>query len=222
MAKPDNECSRPDLIIFDCDGVLVDSEFAHNEVLSRNLDRYGLKMSPQACWQQFAGGTMKGVRDTATKMGAVLPTDWIDEIYREIYDRLHQGIQAVEGIAVVLDQLEKVGIPFCVASNGSEEKMSITLGQTGLLGRFDGAIFSAHTVGIAKPDPGLFLHAAGTFGVAPDQCIVVEDSVTGARAARLAGMPCYGYAAHDDGAELIEEKAIIIRHMAEISGHLGI
>lgn len=211
---------RPGLVIFDCDGVLVDSEIAINEVISRNLATHGLQMSPRDCMDRFMGGTMIAVKQTATSLGASLPDNWIDEIYGEMYARLKLGIAAIDGIAPFLDQLEEAGIAYCVASNGSEEKMAITLGGTKLLGRFENAMFSAHTLGIAKPDPGLFLHAAATFGVEPSDCLVIEDSVAGTRAARLAGMRCFGYAAHDDGSALANEEAIVFGEMRAIAAQI--
>lgn len=213
---------QPELVIFDCDGVLVDSETVSNEVLARNLTRHGLEMTTAECMSHFVGGTMKSVGEKASDWGADLPADWIDQIYGEIYARLRQGVPAIAGVVNVLDRIDRAGIPFCVASNGSEEKMSITLGHTGLLSRFETAMFSAHTLGVAKPDPGLYLHAANTFGISPEFCAVIEDSLSGVTAARRAGMKCYGYSAHDDGAGLAEEGAEVFHDMAELAGLLGI
>ncbi|PCJ95801.1 MAG: haloacid dehalogenase [Hyphomicrobiales bacterium] len=211
---------KPQLVIFDCDGVLVDSEPAANEILSGNLRKYGLDMSPQQCLDQLVGGKMSDVKDRVEQMGANLPADWTDEIYREIYARMKAGIPLIEGIVEVLDALDAAQIPYCVASNGSEEKMGITLGQNNLLSRFEGATFSAHTVGLSKPHPGLFLHAAKTLDVLPKNCVVVEDSLTGVTAARRAIMPCFGFAEHNDGAKLAAEKATVFHKMSELSGLL--
>ncbi|MEX0283877.1 MAG: HAD family hydrolase [Paracoccaceae bacterium] len=204
------------LVIFDCDGVLVDSEGPTNEVLSRNLARYGLTLAPQDCNALFVGGTMAGVGDRVRQMGTPLPDDWIDEIYGEVYARLAEGIDPIEGIFDVLDRLDTVGLPYCVASNGSLEKMRITLGQSGLWNRFEGAMFSAHELGVAKPDPGLFLAAARHFDMQPQDCLVVEDSASGVTAAARAGMPCVAYAAHGDGAALRALGAEPIHHMREL------
>ena len=148
--------AAPHLVIFDCDGVLVDSEPITNQILVDNLARYGLQVSLADCMTLFVGGTMRGVETRARELGADLPKDWIDEIYGDIYARLRQGLPSVRGIEAVLDRLEAADIPYCVASNGSEEKMEITLGATGLARRFEGNRFSAHTLGVAKPDPRLF------------------------------------------------------------------
>lgn len=213
---------RPELVIFDCDGVLVDSETVSNEILARNLTRHGLEMTTDDCMTLFVGGTMKSVGEAAASRGADLPSGWIDQIYGEIYARLRQGVPAIDGVVAVLEQIETVGIPYCVASNGSEEKMGITLGHTGLLKRFEAVMFSAHTLGVAKPDPDMYLHAAAKFGIAPGACAVIEDSLSGATAAKRAGMRCYGYAAHDDGAHLARQGAVVFRQMAELPGLLGI
>ena len=222
MSRFSSGSQMTDLILFDCDGVLVDSEGPSNIVLAKNLSGYGLPMTPKDCEAHFIGGTMAMVGEKAREMGAQLPDNWIDEIYAQIYARLTEGVDVIEGIPKVLDRLEALGIPFCVCSNGSEEKMTITLGQTGLWDRFDGAIYSAHTLGVAKPDPDLYLIAAERHGVDPAHCVVVEDSLAGVTAAIRAGMRCLAYVAQGDGVRLSDEGAEIIRHMSEIPERLGL
>lgn len=212
----------PDLIIFDCDGVLVDSETITNKVLIANLARYGLHLTLEDTDRLFVGGTIRGVGEKAREMGADLPETWVDAIYAEIYDTLRAGVAPVAGIPALLERLDEAGIPYCVASNGSEEKMDITLGQTGLAPRFEGKRFSAHSLGVAKPDPGLFLAAAKTMGFAPSVCVVVEDSGTGAKAAKAAQMRCLGYAAHDDGARLQAQGAEVFDDMAKLPRLIGL
>ncbi len=208
--------TAPDLVIFDCDGVLVDSEPVTNQILVDNLARYGLQITLADCMTLFVGGTMRGVESRAREFGANLPANWIDEIYGEIYARLRQGVLPVRGIEAVLDRLEAANIPYCVASNGSEEKMGITLGETGLARRFEGNRFSAHTLGVAKPDPRLFLIAAEKMGHDPAHAVVIEDSPTGVKAAARANIPCFGYAEHDDGARLAAEGAYLFHDMADL------
>ncbi len=210
------------LVIFDCDGVLVDSEPPSNLVLIDNLATYGLHLSLEDCEKLFVGGTMAGVFKTAKSMGADLPDNWVDLIYAQIYARLAEGVPPIPGIVALLDRLDAVGLTYCVASNGSVEKMQITLGQNGLWSRFEGRMFSAHSEGVAKPDPGLFLVAAERCGANPEHCIVVEDSSTGAKAAARAGMRCLGYAPAGDGAHLHAQGATVIQSMAEVHGVLGI
>lgn len=209
-----------DLVIFDCDGVLVDSEVISNRVLAANLTRHGMPVTPAECMARFVGGTMASVHLQAREMGANLADDWVSEIYTEIYAALREGTPLIAGIPALLDNLEAAGISFCVASNGSLEKMGITLGQNGLIPRFENAMFSAHVLKTAKPDPDLFLIAAREMGgKAP---IVVEDSPAGVLAAQRAGMRCLGYAPHDDGARLAALGAEVFHDMAEVPALLGL
>ncbi|MGR3761643.1 HAD family hydrolase [Roseobacteraceae bacterium NS-SX3] len=212
----------PKLVIFDCDGVLVDSEPASNQALVDNLARHGLELSLERSMELFTGSTMAGVMKEAQAMGAVLPPDWIAEVYAETYERLREGVPLVAGIADLLALLDRHAITCCVASNGSEEKMRITLGQNGLWERFHPqAMFSAHALGTAKPEPGLFLAAASHFGVQARDCLVVEDSATGALAAARAGMRCLGYAP-TGGAGLAAQGAEVITRIAEIPRRIGL
>lgn len=209
-----------DLVIFDCDGVLVDSEHATNRVLAADLARYGLNLTLDECFRLFVGGTIAGGGAKARAMGADLPPDWVERIYEQIYARLRDGVPLIPGIQRVLDHLDGAGLPYCVASNGEEAKMQITLGPHGLWDRFQGRMFSAHTLGVAKPDPALFLAAAAQFGTAPGQCLVVEDSASGVTAAARAGMPCLAYVPDGDGDRLQALGATVIRDMTEVIGHL--
>ncbi|MBY6136063.1 HAD family phosphatase [Nocardioides marinus] len=213
----------PKLVIFDCDGVLVDSERLTSQVLVDNLAVHGLRLSVEQAMAQFVGGTMAGVMQKARAMGADLPSDWVDEIYAKTYARLAQGVPLVSGIPELLARLDQAQIPCCVASNGSEEKMRITLGQNGLWERFHPqAMFSAHALGVAKPEPGLFLAAASHFGVQARDCLVIEDSASGVTAALRAGMRCLAYAPHGDGARLAELGGELVRDMAEVPARLSI
>lgn len=214
--------TRPELVIFDCDGVLVDSETVSNRVLAANLARHGLPLTVERCMDLFVGGTMAGVADIARQMGADLPDTWVEEVYAETYDALRRGVDVIAGIPALLDRLDAEAIPYAVASNGSDDKMRITLGQNGLWDRFHGRRFSAHALGVAKPDPGLFLAAATQFGVAPSRAVVVEDSATGVTAASRAGMRCLGYAAHGDGATLKAAGAEVFDSMSDVPGLLGL
>ncbi|WP_306044712.1 HAD family phosphatase [Nioella sp. MMSF_3534] len=214
--------TRPELVIFDCDGVLVDSETVSNRVLAENLTRHGLPMTLERSMELFVGGTMRGVGEQARRMGADLPPDWVDEIYAETYAALRAGVDVIAGIPELLDHLDAARIPYAVGSNGSEDKMQITLGQNGLIERFKGAIFSAHTLKTAKPDPDLYLAAAAHFGVTPDRAVVLEDSATGATAAARAGMRCLGYAPHGDGAALKAKGAEIFDSMYAVPVLIGL
>ncbi|WIY27111.1 HAD family hydrolase [Parasedimentitalea psychrophila] len=213
----------PKLVIFDCDGVLVDSEVISNQVLVENLAQYGLHLDLADCMDLFVGGTMAGVKGKAQKLGADLPLNWVDEVYQETYARLKDGVPLVSGIPELLALLDRENIPCCVASNGCEDKMRITLGQSDLWQRFHpNAMFSAHTLGVAKPEPGLFLAAASHFDVQARQCLVIEDSATGAKAAMRAGMRCLGYAPEGIGAKLAEQGAEVFGAMAQVPALIGL
>ncbi len=209
-----------DLVIFDCDGVLVDSEVLSNQVMVDNLAGHGLHLSLAECMSLFVGGTMTGVRDKARELGADLPDDWTDQIYAEIYETLKAGTPLVAGIRELLAQLDASDIPYCVASNGRPEKMKITLGQNGLWERFQDVMFSAQVLGTGKPDPTLFLTAAQHFGATVP--VVIEDSENGVTAAMRANMRCLGYAAHDDGARLEELGAEVFSDMLHVPKLLGL
>jgi beta-phosphoglucomutase-like phosphatase (HAD superfamily) len=122
----------------------------------------------------------------------------------------------------VLDALDAAGIPYAMGSNGTPEKMQITLGQHGLIERFKGHLYSGQALGRPKPAPDLYLHAAAQLGKAPAECIVIEDSAAGARAARAAGMRCMGYAPHGHADRLANEGAIPFTDMATLPKLLGL
>lgn len=206
----------PKLIIFDCDGVLVDTEQLANGLIAEELTRNGLPMTKQQAMDLFVGGTMTNVFETARQKGADIPDDWVSQFYEKLYTKLRQGVEPINGIVTVLELLQQQKIAFCVASNGSDEKMDITLGNNGLMKYFPNAIFSAHSVGIAKPDPGLFLHAAKTMGFEPQDCVVIEDSVSGVKAAKAANMKCFGYCEESDPEKLKAENAIPFFHMHDL------
>ena len=213
----------PRLIIFDCDGVLVDSEPVSNQVMVDNLARNGLQLTVARSMELFVGSTMARAMDKAIALGADLHDGWIEEVYAETYAALKAGVDLVPGVSDLLALLDQNDIPSCVASNGSEDKMRITLGQNGLWQRFHpNAMFSAHALGVAKPDPGLFLAAASHFGLQARDCLVVEDSATGALAAARAGMRCLGYANEGDGEKLAAEGAEVFRSMSEVPRLIGL
>ncbi|MEP5728729.1 MAG: HAD family phosphatase [Sulfitobacter sp.] len=193
---------KPDYVLFDCDGVLVDSETLTQILLSRELSRYGLNIAPDKMGEMFVGGTMAGVMQTAKDMGADLPDDWLDYIYATLFAELAKQCEIIPGVHQMLDALDAAGVGFATCSNGPMSKMDVTLRRTGLWDRFEGRIFSAHDCAAAKPAPDVYLKAAVFAGVDPAQCAVVEDSATGAKAGRAAGMRCFGYAAQTNPSKL--------------------
>ncbi len=212
----------PKLIIFDCDGVLVDSEPVTNAFLLNDLAGYGLHLTMADCDDLFVGGTIAGVADIARDLGADFPPDWVPDYYRRMHVELQKGVPLITGISGILDRADAQGIANCVVSNGPPEKMQITLGQNGLWERFLGRTFSAHTYGTAKPDPELLLIAARYFNTEPADCIVIDDSPSGCTGAANAGMPCIGYAKRSDPEKLAATGANVIRSMSELPSLLGL
>ena len=181
---------RFDLVIFDCDGVLVDSERLIVKVEAQICQERGWGLTEEDVIREFVGLSDAAMRARLSELvGQVLPDDW-DAAYTERYrEALAQDLEAVEGAAQAVDAIERAGLATCVASSGSHQKMALTLGKTGLLHRFAGRIFSATDPEVAtgKPAPDLFLHAAERMCTDPSRCAVVEDSPFGLVAALAAG-----------------------------------
>jgi HAD superfamily hydrolase (TIGR01509 family) len=210
-----------DLVIFDCDGVLVDSEVLAVEVDKRVLAEYGWHLSTDEIIERFLGkSSTTFAAQLEAHLGYALPADWEDPYIPWLYDAFDAHLQPVAGIEAALDEITN---PTCVASSGTHSKIRKTLGLTNLLHRFEGRIFSSTEVAQGKPAPDLFLHAARQMNALPEQCIVIEDSKYGARAARAAGMRVLGYAGgltppewlHAEGATVftsMSELPALIRH----------
>jgi HAD superfamily hydrolase (TIGR01509 family) len=187
-------------VIFDCDGVLVDTEHISNRVLAGLLTEAGLPTTFEDCMRDYRGRAMPSVLALATeRLGAPLPADLPDRYYAEVKRVFARELQPVPGVVAALD---RIALPSCVASSGPHHKMALTLRHAGLWERFEGRIFSATEVRHGKPAPDLFLHAAGRMGFDPAATAVVEDSVPGIEAARAAGMRALAFARHTD-AELL-------------------
>jgi HAD superfamily hydrolase (TIGR01509 family) len=191
-------------------------------MLLDDFARHGLPLTLDRLEAEFVGGTVETTGRRARAAGARLPEDWVADFYTRMYAMLRAGIPLIPGILDVLDALDAAGIPYAVGSNGTPEKMAITLGQHGLDARFKGHLYSGQAIGAPKPAPDLYLHAAAQLGVPPAACVVIEDSATGARAARAAGIPCLGYAPHGHGDRLEAEGARVFTAMADLPGLLGL
>jgi HAD superfamily hydrolase (TIGR01509 family) len=191
------------LIIFDCDGVLVDSETLENEIMAQCLSEVGWVMSGPEAQQRFIGFAMKTVVAQAeAHLGKALPEGWIKQYHARSHAQLATQVEAIEGVSEAIDRIEMMGWTTAVASSGEHAKMKITLGRTGLYERFEGRIFSAEDVANGKPAPDVYLLAAKSLGQAPETCFAVEDSPNGVRAAVAAGMYTFGYEAQIDPALL--------------------
>lgn len=184
------------LAIFDCDGVLVDSEPIANESFSRALRAHGLDWSPEETTRRLMGLSLKSCFEICeAELGRKLPDDFLPKMQEVTYRNFREApLQPIAGVKAAVQALQQAGLATCVASSGAPEKMRFTLGLTGLWDLFEGRIFSAAEVPRGKPFPDLFLHAAKGMNAKPPECIVIEDSVPGIQAARAAGMRVLAYA----------------------------
>ena len=206
-----------ELVIFDCDGVLVDGERPAIEAESAFLTEHGWAITPEEVAELFLGRTDAYMRQVIVERVPDLPSDWEAQL-DERYLAAHVDLQPVDGI---VEALEAISLPTCVASSGTHQKMRRTLAATGLWDRFAGRIFSATEVEHGKPAPDLFLHAADRMGVRPEACAVVEDSPFGVEAANAAGMRSLAYAGGIVPAERLRAADVVFEEMRELPGLLG-
>ena len=194
------------LVIFDCDGVLVDSEPLANTCFARALQREGLDWTVEETMRRLMGRSMKScVEIVERELGRALPGEFVDRLQADTMQAFRDApLKTIPGVVEAIDAIEAAGIATCVASSGGLDKMRVTLGIAGLWGRFEGRIFSSSQVPRGKPFPDLFLHAAIEMNEQPFDCTVVEDSLPGVQAARAAGMRALAYvgAPHTDAEAL--------------------
>ena len=209
-------------VLFDRDGVLVDSEGISNRLLCDDLSERGLDLTMDEVMSFSFGGTMEGVAAEAARRGADMPGDWVAQFYRKMFAALDAEVEAVPGVADLLMRLNRGGKACAVASNGPRAKMEVTLKRTGLWDWLDPHIYSARDLAHPKPAPDVYLHAAAQLQVSPQHCVVVEDSPSGARAARAAGMRCIGYQAAGHPQALDSYCDLVISDMAEAITLLGV
>jgi beta-phosphoglucomutase-like phosphatase (HAD superfamily) len=184
----------PSLVIFDCDGVLVDTERMANQNMAEIITELGYPITGPECQQRFMGRTLENVKEMVEILTSRnLPADWPDQVRTRDLQAFEQGVAAIPGIDAVMDDLDTRGIPYCVGSSGKYEKMRVTLGSSGLLPRLEGKLFSAQDCEKGKPAPDVFLLAASKMGHEPANCVVIEDSVPGVTAAVAAGMRALAY-----------------------------
>ena len=208
---------RPAGILFDCDGVIVDSEGAALDVILAEAAAHGIALTRDEANRRFTGGTVAGIREGLIAAGADLPETWVDSFYADLYARLASRTDLIAGIEVLLDRLDRAGIPYAIGSNGRMAKMEITLGQhPQVKARFAGRMFSGQELGCPKPDPGLWRHCAAALGLPPAACAVVDDSPAGILGAVRAGIPAFGLAEHDDGARLKAIGATVVHRLEDL------
>lgn len=217
--------TRPDAVLFDCDGVVVDSEGPTFVLFLEELAAHGLPLSMEAFETHFVGGTVEMVAARARAAGASLPEGWVSYFYGRMYAMLDKGVPLIAGITDVLDRLDAADVPYAMGSNGSLEKMQITLGQHGLMERFR-VVLSGQALGNPKPAPDVYLAAAAACGARPEGCVVIEDSASGAKAGLAAGMRVLGYAEH--GPETPTARSLValgvplFHRMEQLPGLLGL
>ena len=211
------------LVIFDCDGVLVDSETISNAVLARALTAEGLPTTLPQSRRDYQGLLLAEIDSRAqAKLGRPLAKDWIERYERDRTIAFRRELRAVPGVAEAIQQIKEAGPAVCVASQGKLEKTRLSLQLTKLDPLFvDEALFSAYSVPRGKPHPDLFLHAAQAMAAEPSRCAVVEDTLSGVTAAVAAGMRVVGYAADSDAAVLRAAGAEVFEAMEELPGMLG-
>jgi HAD superfamily hydrolase (TIGR01509 family) len=196
-----------ELVIFDCDGVLVDSERIANEVFAKALkEECGLSLSLDDMFDTFVGRSSNQCLEIIEGMLGSKPPTGLEIRYKNYIDKaLKESVTAVNGIERALAE---ISIPYCVASGGSYEKMRTTLGKTNLLESFEGKLHSTSDVDREKPFPDIYLHAAKRMGCSePSKCLVIEDSPTGVEGGVAAGMVVFGYAEVMKAERLIESGA---------------
>lgn len=217
--------TRPAAVLFDCDGVIIDSEHLTATLLRNDLARHGLPLTLHEFEASYIGGTIETVADRARLAGAILPDGWVPDIYLRMNVMLARDAALIPGILTVFEALDRAGIPYAVASNGPPGKMQITLGKYGLIPRFR-AVLSGQSIGRPKPLPDIYLAAAAACVAAPANCIVIEDSPTGARAALAAGIPCLGFAPEGPATPTARQLAALgiplFADMASLPDRLGL
>jgi len=213
-----------ELVIFDCDGVLVDSESISNGVLARLLSAEGLPTTLAEARRDYQGLMLGEVIQSAeAKLGRPLPEGWLARYERERSIAFRDELKPVAGAADAVRRVSAAGVSVCVASQGKLEKTRQTLGLTGLRDLFASrALFSAESVPRGKPHPDLFLHAARVMGASPARSVVVEDTASGVSAAVSAGMRALGYAADSDERALADAGAEVFHSLDELPALLGL
>jgi HAD superfamily hydrolase (TIGR01509 family) len=181
---------NPDLIIFDCDGVLVDSELLSCRCLSEVLAEFGLVLSEEEALELFLGRSTKAIEQHYRDLGKVVPDGFLPRLKSRVLETLAASLEPIPGVEAVVSGLT---VPFCVASSSDIDRVSLSLDVTGLRAYFGDRIYTAQMVRYGKPAPDLFLHAAENLRVSPARTLVIEDSVSGVQAGKAAGMTVWGF-----------------------------
>lgn len=213
------------LVIFDCDGVLIDSEPIGNRVFAEIVTEVGWPTTEAECHKRFRGMSVEtAMRLIEAEIGRPLPPGWADEVWARSRKAFEVGVDAIPGVGDVVQAVVDADIATCVASSSEFDHIDVNLARAGLRHHFGDRIFNAAMVARGKPAPDLFLHAAAEMGHAPDGCIVVEDSLAGVQAGVAAGMRVFGYVGdpHTDGTALTRAGAHVFDDMRALPGLLGL
>ncbi len=219
--------TRPELIIFDCDGVLIDSEGVASRVIAGALTRLGWEMTTADSMGLFMGMSITDMEPMIeARLGRRLPVGWREDVAARLVVALGEEARLIPGARAILEFVTQAGLAWRVASNSSDEEMAVKFARTGLDDLTRGRTHSAGAVvalgGKAKPAPDVYLAAAAAEGVAPGRCLVIEDSVIGVRAGVAAGMVTFGFDPHGDGVKLLAAGAVRVLHsFDELMGELG-
>lgn len=204
------------LVIFDCDGVLIDSEGPSNRVVAEAVTRLGWPMTEAESTERFVGYRLSDIPPVVEAvLGRPVPAAWVEDLRARLIAAF-ETVQTVPGARAVLEATAGMGLAYRVASNSTHEEMAVKFDRTGLMPLVSGRLHSARDVARGKPAPDVFLAAAAAGGAAPAACLVIEDSVPGVRAARAAGMRVLGLDRFGSGAALAAEGAEPIRALSEV------
>ena len=205
-------------VIFDCDGVLVDSETIATRVLLTMSREHGLEISLEEWIKNFKGISMDECFLQIEKaINKKLPEHFEKDFRKRSFEAFRNEIKPVEGVR---EFIESLAVPICVASSGPQEKIRLNLTTTGLIHFFDDNIFSCYDINSWKPDPDIYLHAANKMGYKVEDCIVIEDSRPGVISGKSGGFKVYGYVHDGNAEELAKEGAVIFRSYAELTNLL--
>ena len=203
--------SKYKCVIFDCDGVLVDSEPISNRVMVEMANENGASIDIDYAYKNFKGNAFKTcLKQLEALIQQPLPASFETEFRQRSFEAFQKGVKPIKGVKDILEQLQT---PYCVASSGPENKIRLNLELTGLESFFNDNVFSCFEIKKWKPEPEIFLHAAKVMGFKPSECVVIEDSLLGVEAAKRGGFDVFGFTAHDYKNELQKEATLTFKKM---------
>ena len=206
-------------IIFDCDGILIDSETIANQVLLSMSAPFGLKMTMEEAVKNFNGRRLKNIFEQIEKLtDKKLPDSFETDFRKQTFEAFKTDLKAVKGVRKFIENLS---VPYCVASSGPVEKITFNLTTTGLIQNFENRIFSSYEINSWKPDPEIFIHACNQMGFKKEECIVIEDSVAGVIAGVKGGFKVFALANENNAQDLRDEGATVFYNYEELEGILN-